>query len=516
MLDFSRLQTPAEHGDVLIEPPGDRIMALVESNHRRLRSYSFGVIDTDVVQIREWLRRELCQGCRGPTVLTGHQPEFIHAGVWAKHVVAAKLATALGGQAINFVVDSDAPKDTVLRVRRKIDSRVRAGPVRYARLALGAAYEGIPALDGDGRRGFQSRVQALMGERYERSCMPRYFAAMEDAKDALDWVDQMVFARRMVERDFGVEMIEHRVSRVWFGPLLADMMLNGRRFAACYNAALGQYRSSYKVRSANRPIPDLVLRGERCELPVWVYRPGERRRRLFVERWGDTVSLFAGEDRFADLSAGDLRRWDRTKAALANRAGYLFRPRALSLTLWARVFVGDLFIHGIGGAKYDRITDGIIRRYYGVEPPAMACVSATMLMDAPRSEVDLGSLLRARTRLRDMRCNPQRHVGRTLESGGPIDERAGAVAESIDLKKHRSQDRRRRRAVFERIRHLNSRLVELDPSMISEQETEVRDISRMLEDNLAARRRDYFFAMLDRVSLQRLGDRLASETGFGV
>ena len=31
--------------------------------------------------------------------------------------------------------------------------------------------------------------------------------------------------------------------------------------------------------------------------------------------------------------------------------------------------LSDLFIHGIGGAKYDELTDEIIRRFFGIEPP---------------------------------------------------------------------------------------------------------------------------------------------------
>ena len=36
------------------------------------------------------------------------------------------------------------------------------------------------------------------------------------------------------------------------------------------------------------------------------------------------------------------------------------------LTLWARLLLCDLFIHGIGGAQYDRVTDLIVENYFGV------------------------------------------------------------------------------------------------------------------------------------------------------
>ena len=83
MLDFSRLRTPPGDGDMLIEPPPDQLPALAEANRKLLQSYSFAVLDADVGELRARLRRSLGAECAAPVVLTGHQPEFIHAGVWA-------------------------------------------------------------------------------------------------------------------------------------------------------------------------------------------------------------------------------------------------------------------------------------------------------------------------------------------------------------------------------------------------------------------------------------------------
>ena len=53
------------------------------------------------------------------------------------------------------------------------------------------------------------------------------------------------------------------------------------------------------------------------------------------------------------------------------KQGFKIRSRALTNTLYARLFLGDLFIHGIGGGKYDEVTDAIIRRYYRSSRPAI-------------------------------------------------------------------------------------------------------------------------------------------------
>ncbi len=88
--------------------------------------------------------------------------------------------------------------------------------------------------------------------------------------------------------------------------------------------------------------------------------------------------------------------------------GWKIRPRALTLTLFVRLCVADIFIHGIGGAKYDEVTDDIMRRFFGIEPPAYSVVSATLRLPLPRfpaTEADLHAMER---RLRELEWNPQR------------------------------------------------------------------------------------------------------------
>ena len=55
-------------------------------------------------------------------------------------------------------------------------------------------------------------------------------------------------------------------------------------------------------------------------------------------------------------------------------------PKALMLTLFSRLFVADFFIHGVGGGRYDQVTDDVVRRLFGIEPPAFAVASLTMYL----------------------------------------------------------------------------------------------------------------------------------------
>ena len=46
--------------------------------------------------------------------------------------------------------------------------------------------------------------------------------------------------------------------------------------------------------------------------------------------------------------------------------------------------MAESFLHGIGGGKYDELTDELLRRFYGVEPPRFLVLSATLLLPLRR------------------------------------------------------------------------------------------------------------------------------------
>ena len=58
-----------------------------------------------------------------PIVAAGHQPEFIHPGVWAKHAVLQRLARVVGAMPLNLVVDQDTPKHARIDIPSIVDGR---------------------------------------------------------------------------------------------------------------------------------------------------------------------------------------------------------------------------------------------------------------------------------------------------------------------------------------------------------------------------------------------------------
>jgi len=120
-----------------------------------------------------------------------------------------------------------------------------------------------------------------------------------------------------------------------------------------YNKHLAAYRARQGIKNPQHPMPDLAMTGDMRELPFWTYVPGQPRERLVVRKGADPFGAIAAEA--------------------------VIRPRALALTMFVRLFFADMFIHGIGGALYDQITDELLRDLVGVVPP-YGCVSAAWLL----------------------------------------------------------------------------------------------------------------------------------------
>ncbi|MEZ6083092.1 MAG: hypothetical protein R3E58_03840 [Phycisphaerae bacterium] len=153
------------------------------------------------------------------------------------------------------------------------------------------------------------------------------------------------------------------------------------------------------------------------------------------------------------------------------------------------------------------MTDRLIQCYFGVEPPVMACVSATLRMSLPRTGATEKQIDDATRSLRDINFNPHRYI--THKKMAAIQsEKETLIAESQRLRRDDRYNRRERTAVFNRIRELNSLANSLQPNRIAELRQQRDRISRAIAADAIADRRDYFFAMHDRSDLQHLLENL--------
>ena len=204
--------------------------------------------------------------------------------------------------------------------------------------------------------------------------------------------ERFSLARREVEASWGVSNLEVPLSSVcqtdgfsWF---VCHLLAQLPAYVQIHNQALAEYRLAHGIRSKNHPVAALAEQGDWLEAPFWVWRRASPRRRGLLARLrGREIDLrIAGENELlVELPLGPDREACCAVERLRDLAGQSvrLRTRALTTTLFSRFLLGDLFIHGIGGSKYDELGDEIARRFLGIEPPAFLTVSLTQWLGLP-------------------------------------------------------------------------------------------------------------------------------------
>ena len=436
-----RLTVPRTNGSVLRVPDQSAASELLIQNGQRLGESEIPLQGMSLGRLRQWVRAEILDRAAdytgsltgdgfenpggGPLIVTGHQPELFHAGVWTKNFAAAGLARQNHGLAVNLIIDNDLLETTSILVPLGTREAPHLELIAFDAARHQQPWEEATVLDLDSLRDFGQRIESLIDQNwhYQPLVTNGWPEAIKQAGHSQKLHDCLTAARVAVERSMGVQNLEIPMSRVcetdpfrWF---VAHLLGHLDSFHPIYNEAIREYRRVNRLRSGTHPVPELETRDSWLEAPFWIWKSGALLRdRLFVRRVADELQLRDQQEiitRFPTSADGSAEEAVTALAGLSER-GIRLRTRALTTTLFARIFLADLFVHGIGGAKYDVMTDRICDQFYRLAPPQFLTVSATLHLPLgeiwPVAPEDLGRL---NHRLRDMTYNPDRHLVSFLE-----------------------------------------------------------------------------------------------------
>lgn len=433
-LEHTRLRAPRVDGGTLIEPPLAAASDLVARNAAGVAQSNYDLSGRPLGELARQAREELCRAAlantreyrdvaaiaadpSAPVILAGHQPQLFHPGVWFKNFVLSALAESQAATAVNLVIDSDTIKSAAVRVPTGSAESPFVESVPLDRNGAEIPFEERqiidPALVGSFGERAGRAVQSLVSEPLLREFWPLVQGRIAARPSLGECLSQ---ARHIQEGRFGFSSLELPQSRVcslpafhWF---TAHLLWNLPRLREVYNAAVAEFRRANHIRSLAHPVPDLAADSDWLEAPYWVWCSANlRRRRLFARREGSELVLSdrkAINIRLAPIGA-DASLAAEQLAGLRT-AGIKIRTRALGTTLFARLILGDLFLHGIGGAKYDQVTDLLISRFFGLEPPAYLTVTATLRLPISHHEVTPEDRRLVDARLRELVYHPERHA----------------------------------------------------------------------------------------------------------
>lgn len=498
MIDRTRLRTPPEHLGLLCEPTPAHLRASLQAAPGAFPDAP--LLDSRLAQVRADLRRALALPESRPIVATGHQAEYFHAGVFAKTVAAHALAERAGGTAVFVTVDADLPKTQRLVLPETTPHGLRRVEVLIPGCEPQLPYESQPRIPRSDWLQFFATLASLheFRDRALLDTFARAFLTIDDPNPV--YCAALARGHAAVAGALGLSGIvdlrlSHLASTAAFRAYVATFLLAPQRTAEAYNAAQHAYRATHGVRATGRPVPPLLVRGDTVELPFWVLRPDEPRRRLFVRTVGDDVELATDNRVLGAMPRAALAEYAYHVQPwpLERAGGWHLRPRALTLSGFLRLVLADAFIHGIGGAKYDEMTEGFLAACFGVSLAPLGCVSATVHLPLPQEGVTEAHVRAARHRSRDLRFNPQRHV-----RGIPDRlqrQRSELVRQSHELRAHQRRNAEARRLVFLELRRLNTRMLEHDPWRAAEYDEHVAALEARLRIDSIARDREYFYAL---------------------
>ncbi|MEO1496897.1 MAG: hypothetical protein AAFV43_07075 [Planctomycetota bacterium] len=350
-----------------------------------------------------------------PLVVSGHQPELFHPGVLIKNLALDRLAKRAGGVGVHLVIDSDLCRSTSIVAPRGPAERPTHESLVYDTVGVATPYEERRIGDEECLRAFPATVERALAGLIDSPLVTGVWPAVGQAVNGPGHLATVLSAaRRALQADWLDRTIELPLSAVCdtdgFRAFAAELLVRCEEVREAYNAALADYRVAHRLRTPAQPLPDLAQDGGgRVETPFWVWSNASvERRPLLAERRHQGVILSDGAGWSADVSANDAI----ARLGELRHTGVKIRSRALATTLFCRWLLADLFLHGIGGAKYDQVTDAWSQRLLGAAPPPHATLSATLRLPIARPTADVSTPAELRRRLRTLAYHPERFVER--------------------------------------------------------------------------------------------------------
>jgi hypothetical protein len=442
---------PQKNKQIFLSPSGDKIGSLLEENKKIFSQYSFKILNQPFKEVRENSRKGVVRKALkfskkfdsnieekiDPTfqyiIQTGHQPVFFHPGIWIKNIFLNELLKSplldksLG---LNIILDNDIYRG----LNFSLPALSSGGNLKLEEVNLlspaftpNLPFEEYPCpsleLSTKFTRDIICKLKLLGSENRDILNNFKNFApCLEDSSrfcnqnyKKANLGEFLGLARRFYEQEIEPAYLEIPFSQICnsdeFLSFFLEITKNIKSFSKIYNNKLDEYRKLFKIRTQAIPSPNLLIKKNLTGAPFWIWKEGDQRRKIFILREEGGNYLY--NDSYGKIfliEKDGLEPLSSLKALLKEKK-LKIRPKALLLTLYNRLFISDLFIHGLGGAKYDLVTDEIIREFFKVEPPHFLVASCTLHLNFKSSPSASDFKISAlKKKIRDLEFNPERYI----------------------------------------------------------------------------------------------------------
>lgn len=441
---YQRIRVPREDGATLQIPPLGHFHTLWQSNLARKanqRSLAIDGLPPTISNLGQWqtlARQEartlafqhsaqylneeaiaqLQQRSQDSFIFAGHQPDLYHPGVWFKNFVLSRLADDFNATPINLVIDSDLCAKSSISVPKVQASNVAYGSILFDQpspalpfqdrlLTSLETFNAFPALASSAMQDYNGS-SSILAEPLWREIRSAFEAISQNGIHTVPLGIAIAAGRHRLEAEHGLRTLELPISKLAstrsFAIFFEQIATRIGDFQKHYNDVLMEYRKAHRIRSAAHPVPALRRDDRWYEMPFWIWSASSPNRKpLFIANDTGTLTLSNRQDIELHLDQPTLFQ----QLLALEEAGIAIRTRALTTTMYSRLLLSDVFLHGIGGAKYDQLTDAIAARFFSAQLPDYMTFSATCQLPSDRTIARPIDVAAIKIKRRTLRFHPE-------------------------------------------------------------------------------------------------------------
>ncbi len=298
---------------------------------------------------REFLEKKLDRDFQNKLIITsGHQPELFHPGILFKELIVNSLAKEVSALPLHIIVDTDATEFSFHLPRKKNNSAY----LENYQIKSGEIFSKYEIKESERKTLLQIWKEQLVtlenfvsekNIEFAKKSIEVYISLLEKNESLLKIHSELkreFFLNNQIESS--QVYLSDLIQIESFKAFVSLIKNNLSEFQKAYNLSLDEFRKEHKIKNHAQPIPNLLDQ----ELPFWILDKTTNQRRA--------LKL---EDSLEDS---------------------IILPKAVTLTMFLRLFLSDFFIHGKGGGRYEEVSEKIFENFFQMKASPYSTASITM------------------------------------------------------------------------------------------------------------------------------------------
>ena len=469
---------------------------------------------------RDYTLRVLGSSCKTDTlenvIATGHQAIWHHCGIWAKSLAACEFAKAVNGRSLHLVLDHDICDTAMVLPKQNLDGSWHSEKIEIEPEQKAVALEFRRPPHENHIRSFVDAVtKARPGQLCDDIWSERVVLNARKISHFSSIAELITHFQSVLNAALGLDIMYLPVSKLSesdaFIDFVLSIMLDAPSFAAAYNDAVTKLINELRINQRDA-VQRLKLdkTAGLTELPFWLNLPNGKRTSLYVVSIKtDKIRIGTASTTLGKLDSASLSGKANQLKNMLQQSNYYLRPKAVSLTLFVRLFLADWFVHGIGGSLYEPVTDYIIENYYRIKPLRFGVATCTVTLPLPNTIASpTDNISQLKHELHNIRHNPEKYVDESVRAEEPVVSLLEAKREKIAQAKDRSLPASLRKSAWSSLLRINQSLSEYARDAAITVQKKIAEFEKNKISQEVCNYREYFFGLFPESRLRKLAKSL--------